>query len=164
MGAPTRWVQTAALLEVAHVALGLVRSGLGTTAAQVASRLVLVWGVLQQFPVAAIRESPVFSTMVLAWSSAEVVRYATYALALLGTKWQPLEWLRYTLFYALYPLGAGSEAFLMYASIPYARAKFGRNGAVALVILVLVWPPGGSPLTSPHPSLTLKSGRRSNSR
>jgi very-long-chain (3R)-3-hydroxyacyl-CoA dehydratase len=135
-------VQTAALLEVAHVALGLVRSGLGTTSAQVASRLVLVWGVLAQFPVSAIRESPIFSTMVLAWSVAELVRYATYALALLNTRWTPLEWLRYSLFYALYPLGAGSEAYLMYASIPYARAKFGRNGAVALVILVLVWPPG----------------------
>lgn len=50
-GDVVRWVQTSALLEVVHVALGFVRSGLGTTASQVASRLILVWGILLQFPI-----------------------------------------------------------------------------------------------------------------
>jgi very-long-chain (3R)-3-hydroxyacyl-CoA dehydratase len=50
-GDVVRWVQTSALLEVVHVALGFVRSGLGTTGSQVASRLVLVWGILLQFPI-----------------------------------------------------------------------------------------------------------------
>jgi very-long-chain (3R)-3-hydroxyacyl-CoA dehydratase len=36
-------VQTAAALEVVHALLGLVRSPVGTTALQVASRLTLVW-------------------------------------------------------------------------------------------------------------------------
>lgn len=50
VGDLTRNVQSAALLEVLHVFVGLVRSGLGTTVAQVASRLVMVWGILIQFP------------------------------------------------------------------------------------------------------------------
>lgn len=50
VGDVTRLVQTGAVLEIVHVLLGLVRSGLGTTVAQVASRLILVWGVLLVFP------------------------------------------------------------------------------------------------------------------
>jgi very-long-chain (3R)-3-hydroxyacyl-CoA dehydratase len=45
-----QWVQTAAILEPIHVALGLVRTSLGTTLAQVFSRLLIVYGVLQVFP------------------------------------------------------------------------------------------------------------------
>jgi len=44
-----RWTQTLALLEVLHAALGLVRANPGTTAMQVASRLLLVWGVVYAF-------------------------------------------------------------------------------------------------------------------
>ena len=43
-------VQTVALLEPIHIMLGFVRANLGTTVAQVASRLALVWGVLELFP------------------------------------------------------------------------------------------------------------------
>jgi hypothetical protein len=45
-----QWVQTAAILEPIHVALGLVRTSFGTTLAQVFSRLLIVYGVLQVFP------------------------------------------------------------------------------------------------------------------
>lgn len=44
-------VQTCALLELVHVLLGWVRSGLQTTAMQVGSRLWIVWGIAQQFGV-----------------------------------------------------------------------------------------------------------------
>jgi len=138
VGDLVRYVQTGALLEILHVLLGLVRSGLGTTVSQVASRLVLVWGILIQFP--QVRSHPAFTTMVFAWSVAEIVRYSTYALALFDLKLYPLEWLRYTLFYVLYPLGAGSEAWLMYRSLPYARYKFGKEGSLALTCFVLMWP------------------------
>lgn len=49
---------------------------------------------------------------------------------------------RYTLFYILYPLGAGSEAYLMYISIPWAKYKYGKPGMFALMSLVMLWPPG----------------------
>ena len=41
---PLTVVQTAAVLEVLHALLGLVNAPVGPTAAQVASRLLLVWG------------------------------------------------------------------------------------------------------------------------
>lgn len=54
----------------------------------------------------------------LAWSITEVVRYSFYACSLLGYEPPLLLYLRYTLFYVLYPLGAGSEAFLSYTTLP----------------------------------------------
>jgi len=58
--------------------------------------------------------------MILAWSATEVVRYSFYACNLLGSEPPFLLYLRYTTFYVLYPLGASSEAFLMYATLPSA--------------------------------------------
>lgn len=43
------YVQTTAILEVLHVLLGWVRSPLPTTIIQVSSRLLLVWGITEQF-------------------------------------------------------------------------------------------------------------------
>ncbi|WEW61718.1 protein tyrosine phosphatase-like protein [Emydomyces testavorans] len=41
--------QSLALLEIVHAAMGIVRAALGTTAMQVASRLVVVYGVMGMF-------------------------------------------------------------------------------------------------------------------
>jgi very-long-chain (3R)-3-hydroxyacyl-CoA dehydratase len=51
IGGTVAIVQTCALLEVAHTLLGWVRSPLQTTAMQVASRLWIVWGIVQQFDI-----------------------------------------------------------------------------------------------------------------
>jgi len=46
--------------------------------------------------------------MVFAWSVAEIVRYATYALALFNIKIYPLEWLRCVSITAIYSILAAS--------------------------------------------------------
>ncbi|KAJ6586858.1 PTPLA-domain-containing protein [Mycena vulgaris] len=117
VGGTVAIVQTCAILEVVHVLLGWVRSPLQTTAMQVASRLWIVWGIVQQFDVA--RTNPLYTSAVLAWSLTEVVRYSFYASSLLGYEPPILLYLRYTMFYVLYPVGAGSEAFLSYATLPF---------------------------------------------
>ncbi|PCH36163.1 PTPLA-domain-containing protein [Wolfiporia cocos MD-104 SS10] len=116
VGPQTAFVQTFAVLEVLHALCGWVRSPLATTAAQVASRLYLVWGVTALF--GQTRTHPLYASMVLSWALTEVVRYAFYACTLLGREPRALLWLRYTLFFVLYPTGAGSEAGLIYASLP----------------------------------------------
>ena len=58
------------------------------------------------------------STMVLAWSITEMIRYSYYAANLLDLKIGLLTWLRYTLFIVLYPLGAGSELLCIYKAFP----------------------------------------------
>lgn len=56
--------------------------------------------------------------MVFAWSLTEVIRYSFYAANLLGHEPYALLYLRYTTFYVLYPLGAASEAFVNYSTLP----------------------------------------------
>ena len=54
------------------------------------------------------------STMVLAWSITEIIRYSYYTVSLFNVKIGFLTWLRYTLFIVLYPIGAGSELLCIY--------------------------------------------------
>ncbi|KAG8722617.1 hypothetical protein FRC08_017450 [Ceratobasidium sp. 394] len=142
VGPIVRVVQTGALLEVVHVLMGLVRSPLATTAMQVASRIYLVWGVTESF--SATRSNPFFSSMVLAWSITEVVRYSFYACNLAGKEPSLLLYLRYTTFYILYPLGASSEAALIFSTLPNSSPLNGKWTAYDLLrgALFTIWWPG----------------------
>ncbi|KZS98280.1 PTPLA-domain-containing protein [Sistotremastrum niveocremeum HHB9708] len=147
VGPQTTWVQTFAVLEVVHSLLGFVRSPVQTTAMQVASRLYLVWVVAEHYESA--RSNALFATLLLAWSPTEIIRYSFYALSLVGIEPYPLLWLRYTTFYVLYPLGAGSEAFLNYSTLPgtspITRRWIGKNWSLADYTrgaLFLIWWPG----------------------
>ena len=62
--------------------------------------------------------NPLYASMVLSWSMTEVIRYSFYACGLVGKSSFALLYLRYTTFYILYPTGAFSEAFLIYATLP----------------------------------------------
>ncbi|KAK2459623.1 hypothetical protein APHAL10511_008378 [Amanita phalloides] len=143
VGPIVAYVQTTAVLEVVHVLLGLVRSPIPTTAMQVSSRLFLVWAITEQFK--ASQDHALYGTMILAWSITEVIRYTFYTFSLLGSE-PPrlLTYLRYTTFYVLYPLGAGSEAFLILASIP-KELWFGKGTMsvwvfVRMAAFILWWP------------------------
>ncbi|GAA5915280.1 enoyl-CoA hydratase PHS1 [Sporobolomyces salmoneus] len=139
LGDQVKWVQTAAILEAVHSATRLVRSPLGTTVAQIASRLLIVWYICILYP--QVPETPFYVSMVTAWSFAEIIRYLHYATNLLNVKVPILEWIRYTAFYVLYPVGAGSEATLIYFSAHFAREKFGPLGYFATIGLTMFWPP-----------------------
>lgn len=76
--------------------------------------------------------------MVLSWSITEVIRYSHYALTLLGTESYLLLWLRYTTFYFLYPTGAGSEAFVMLATLP--NGEYDLFAWVRAIFFVIWWP------------------------
>ncbi|QRV82809.1 3-hydroxy acyl-CoA dehydratase [Ceratobasidium sp. AG-Ba] len=142
VGPIVRIVQTGALLEVLHVLMGLVRSPLATTAMQVASRIYLVWGITESF--SATRSNPFYASMVLAWSVTEVIRYSFYACNLAGTEPGFLVYLRYTTFYILYPLGASSEAALIYSTLPNSSPLSGTWSPYDLLrgVFFLIWWPG----------------------
>ena len=94
--------------------LGLVRAPLLTTVMQVVSRLLLVWGVVDRYPDAT-APSMFYSTMLLAWSITEVIRYSYFVFNLQGSGVPEfMTWLRYNTFYVLYPLGIGSESVLIW--------------------------------------------------
>ncbi|KAK5167574.1 uncharacterized protein LTR77_007273 [Saxophila tyrrhenica] len=118
IGTYTKYVQTLAALEILHSLLGLVRAPLLTTIMQVASRFLLVWGVVHLFPHLATDTThggaQAYRSMLLAWSFTEVVRYGYFVFSLSGVAVPGvLKWLRYNGFWVLYPLGIGSECWLV---------------------------------------------------
>ncbi len=106
---------------------------------QVASRLLLVWGVVDQFPYLA--KSAGYSSMLIAWSVTEVVRYSYFVFTLSGFSPSFITWLRYNTFYVLYPLGISSECWMMYNAIAPARA-IRQEYAWFLQLMLLIYVPG----------------------
>jgi very-long-chain (3R)-3-hydroxyacyl-CoA dehydratase len=99
--------------------------------------------------------------MILAWSLSEIIRYPFYALNLLGYNPYPLLWVRYSAFYVLYIIGASSEAFLSYATLPKSSPIPGKQswlqGAWKSIdygraFLFLIWWPGTYSCFEYHPS------------
>ena len=124
---------------------GIVRSPLPTTLIQVSSRLLLVWGIVNAYP----REtypSPFYSSMLVAWAMSEIVRYSYFVFNLRRSSRGPKEvpafltWLRYNLFYVLYPLGIGSEMALVWKASEGAEKKW----QWAFLALLLAYVPGES--------------------
>lgn len=128
---------------------GIVRAPIMTTIMQVSSRFLLVWGIVDIFPKLAL-QSPFYSSMLVAWSVTEVIRYSFFALNL-GLNWQPklLTWLRYNTFFVLYPLGITSECALIWL----ATGPAGEQGDIykwILYAILAIYIPGKSPLASPE--------------
>jgi very-long-chain (3R)-3-hydroxyacyl-CoA dehydratase len=127
--------------------LGIVRAPLLTTLMQVASRFLLVWGIAYHFP-ATTSHSPAYSSMLLAWSFTEVVRYGYFVFTLSGLGVPALlSFLRYNTFMILYPLGISSECWLVYQAIPAAKTLDERLPYVLWAVLA-VYVPGSYVLFS----------------
>ncbi|MDC0254993.1 protein tyrosine phosphatase-like domain-containing protein [Bacteriovoracales bacterium] len=111
-------VQTLACLEIIHSFLGLSSSVKVPSILQITARLIFVWIILEFFPET--RTGWPFYAMVGSWSLIEVVRYSYYFLKVKDEKKVPyfVTWLRYNLFFILYPLGfAGEVGCLLKANL-----------------------------------------------
>ena len=117
---------------------GVVRAPVFTTAVQVASRFLLVWGVVEPFPKTA--TNPLYATMLLAWSTTEVIRYSYFALSLAGFERPAFTRLRYSTFLVLYPLGIASECGMILAATVYAEDAHPLLPAAFYAILALYVP------------------------
>ncbi|KAL2752871.1 hypothetical protein ACRALDRAFT_2044587 [Sodiomyces alcalophilus JCM 7366] len=135
----TRWTQTIAGMEVLHALLGVVRAPFLTTAMQVASRYLLVWGIVYPFPWLA--RSPFYTSMLLAWSITEVIRYSFFAFTLSGIQAKWLVWLRYNTFFVLYPIGILSECAMIYAGAEPAR-QYGELAPYVNYAILAIYIPG----------------------
>merc|ERR1712241_711560 len=107
--------QTAAVLEVVHAAVGLVKTNPMLAMFQVSSRVFVVWAILGAMPESRLcRGLPL---LLIAWIITEMIRYSFYAVGLLGTNLYIITWLRYTLFFALYPIGVSGELWCQCVSL-----------------------------------------------
>ncbi|KIW64518.1 hypothetical protein PV04_09446 [Phialophora macrospora] len=151
-----KWTQTIALLEIVHAAAGLVRASPVTTTMQVASRILVVWVVLDMFPqiVSAtnslgrsVRGStfgPVaFAGILTAWGTTEVIRYGFFVWKAAISERVPaaLTWLRYNTFFVLYPIGISSECILMFLALGPAKQQ-GKLVDLLLKLVLVIYVPG----------------------
>ena len=156
LGDHVKLLLTAAILEIAHAAIGIVRSNPMVCAMQVAGRLAVFW--LPIHFIAASQTSPGMTFMLLAWCLIEMVRYPYYAFNLVNVNIGVLTWLRYTLFIVLYPMGAAGEMWCYIDALPtLATSKalcmempnaynFTFSPYVVTIIILLGYVPGFPPL------------------
>ncbi|CAO3627729.1 unnamed protein product [Mucor fragilis] len=140
-------VQSTALFEIVHALLGWVRTPIMTTIMQVFSRIFLIWAVNYPFP--QIHSHWSYTTMVISWSIAEVVRYSYYATNLASSVPAFITWARYTFFLVLYPTGISSELIMIYQSLPYVKAAWGDLYYYAYIAVIILYAPG-SPVMYNH--------------
>lgn len=112
---------------------------------QVSSRILLVWFIVYPFPQLA--TSPAYTTMLLAWSITEVIRYSYFVLQLSnftsGLIPDFFAWCRYNAFFILYPLGISSECWLIYKAMgPAGSLAWGREIGWGLKWILGVYVPG----------------------
>lgn len=121
--------QCFAILDIFN-AIYLLKTPVITTILQIASRLFVVLLIL---PI----ESVFCWWMINAWGITEVVRSAFYFLVVLERKFYFVSWLRYSLFLILYPIGAGSEAALV-----YLKSKSSSKSAYFYYLVLAIYPFG----------------------
>lgn len=130
--------QGLALLEIAHTLLGWVKSPVLSTAAQVASRilvLVLINFFLSEGPFRGITSHGILIVS-FAWSITELVRYSFYFLQLLNMQPRWLLWMRYSFFIVLYPTGVTGEWLIILTPIVAHHFKLTTYVAFAAVLAI----------------------------
>ncbi|EEQ36326.1 putative very-long-chain (3R)-3-hydroxyacyl- dehydratase [Clavispora lusitaniae] len=137
-------VQSCAVVEIYNSVFGIVKSPVFTTVSQVLSRLLIVLGIVQVLPESPANHHWVYITLCLSWSITEVVRYSYYASNLRDSSAIPswLTWMRYSLFYVLYPTGVASEMSMIYMSLGEAEKVVGKWYSWLLFAILFTYPPG----------------------
>ncbi len=107
--------QGMAFLEIVHAVLKWVKSPVGSTTAQVFSRLLVLVLILlfyYRFNINPVCYAGIV-TVSFAWSITELVRYSFYFFQLQGKQPEALLWMRYSFFIVLYPIGVTGEWLVM---------------------------------------------------
>lgn len=116
VGYQIMFCQAAAVLEVIHPLLGLVKTGIVPPLMQVGGRnLILFMLILQDVR---LQIAPVVWYLLMTWSTIEIIRYPFYMFSSIGMDVKMVTWLRYTAWIPLYPLGILFEGTIVIMSIP----------------------------------------------
>ncbi|CAN1847012.1 Very-long-chain (3R)-3-hydroxyacyl-CoA dehydratase 2 [Linum perenne] len=116
------FLQSIAVLEIIHAALGIVPSGVLFSFMQWGGRAHWILAIVRK--IAEVQELPAVFITFTAWSIAEIIRYSHYALNCIGRCPSWIVYLRYTAFIVLYPIGLfPGEIWLMYQALPFVKKK-----------------------------------------
>ncbi|XP_052162767.1 very-long-chain (3R)-3-hydroxyacyl-CoA dehydratase PASTICCINO 2A-like isoform X1 [Oryza glaberrima] len=116
------FAQTAAIMEILHSIVGLVRSPVPSTVLQVTGRLFMIWGILWSFPET--HSHILVTSLIICWCITEVTRYSFYGMKeSFGFTPSWLFWLRYSTFIVCFPVGMVCEVVLIYIALPFMEMK-----------------------------------------
>uniref|UniRef100_A0ACD5VBP1 Uncharacterized protein n=1 Tax=Avena sativa TaxID=4498 RepID=A0ACD5VBP1_AVESA len=119
---PLLFAQTLAVIEILHSVLGLVRSPVSATLAQIFGRMYVTWAILWSSPEA--QSHILVTSLMLSWSITEVIRYPFFGMReTFGFAPSWLVWLRYNTFLVLYPIGMLSEVGLIFVAMPSMKTS-----------------------------------------
>jgi len=128
--------QGLAVFEILNAVLGIAGSNWMLTTLQVSSRL-LVMGILvlmgRVCPCSGF-EGWGYPLIAAAWGITEVVRALHYLAGLFNHEVQIVNWLRYSLFTVLYPLGVTGEFLIMYGFWKWRGGQFDLIAAILAII------------------------------
>eukprot|EP00741_Cyanophora_paradoxa_P024973 tig00000334_g24106.t1 len=127
-------LQKGAILETVHSILGISRSPVMANVLQSYGRNFILFFCIDYVPGVAQANPYAVAALYFAWACIEIIRYPFYLLSDVGFCPSFLEWLRYTAFIPLYPLGAGAEAFILYKSLPAIQALQNAGGIWKLTL------------------------------
>ena len=130
--------QGLAVLEIIHALLKWVKSPIGSTSAQVASRIfvvVILNFIYDQLPLHTITIVGI-AIVSIAWSTTELIRYSYYFLLLQKREPATLQWMRYSFFILLYPLGVTGEWFIFVTPILKSGVTFDVYTVIILFTLI----------------------------
>lgn len=148
--------QTAAVMEIVHALVGLVKSSVFTTFPQVLSRLGVLWIILESIIMKnhSTHDTIGFPLLLFAWTITEIVRYTFYTNTLLDNLGYTLKWCRYSLFIVLYPMGVAGEIVCILSAMSAARKSgqfsvtlpnkfnFSFDFVTSCYFILLLYPPG----------------------
>lgn len=131
--------QGMAVLEIFHAVFKWVKSPVGSTVAQVASRLLVLVAI--NLFMGYQWQQPTFTCGVMivsiAWSVTELIRYAFYFLSLYGKQPVALLWMRYSFFIVLYPLGVTGEWLILLTPLLFTGLVPNAYNTLLAVLFVL---------------------------
>ncbi|KAF3989079.1 hypothetical protein FT663_03013 [Candidozyma haemuli var. vulneris] len=114
-----------AVFEITHALTGLVPSPLSSLLLQFFARLIITVGISWYVPESAGNYSlPAYVALSVAWSVTEIIRYSFYFAKQQGSVPDTLQWLRYSAFIVLYPLGVVSEPWVVVLTLDYVHGFY----------------------------------------
>ncbi|XP_059609789.1 very-long-chain (3R)-3-hydroxyacyl-CoA dehydratase [Phlebotomus argentipes] len=111
VGSVFKFCQLMQFLEVLHPLFGYTNGSVIAPLMQTVGRAIVLFFAIDTDE--RIQRLTIVTYLFFVWASIELVRYPNYLLNLLQVKVALLEWLRYTLWIPLYPLGTLYEALIL---------------------------------------------------
>ncbi|XP_076252119.1 3-hydroxyacyl-CoA dehydratase 2 [Rhynchophorus ferrugineus] len=114
-------------LESMHPIFGYVKGSLLFPAMQIGGRLLILFGCLEFEP--RLQKMPVVAYLFFTWTSVELLRYSYYIVNLTDNRralmkkilLPPLQWLRYSAWIILYPVGFTCEIVIIFRNVMYLQ-------------------------------------------